>query len=403
MDTNYRILAKNEVVNNDTWVTGLNNNDVIIGPSGAGKTRGYVMPNILRMNGSMIVVDTKGSILNKVRSRLEENGYTVLSLDFTGNTMECGYNPFDYIRHDEEKDTFSARDIKTIASVLVPVETKEDPFWSLAARQLLECLIAYVMECLPWEEQSMVSVLRLFSIMGSKEYNRLFFELAELNPDSYASSLFEMIKNQSRADRMYESIRSVLAQKLSLFAEEITQRLFTNEKKIDFRKLGREKTAVFLTISDTDRSMDELVNLFYNQAFHELCDSADRDYPDNRLQVPVRFFLDDFAANVFIPDFDKITSVIRSREISVSIILQSLSQLENMYGNAGARTILNNCDNCLYLGGQDVETARYISQKANKSASSILNMPLKDAWLFQRGTEPRQVEKYVPQEEMQCG
>ena len=201
---------------------------------------------------------------------------------------QSGYNPVDYIRHDDEKDTFSARDIKTIASVLVPVETEVDPFWSLAARQLLECLIAYVMECLPWEEQSLVSVLRLFSIMGSKEYNRLFF-------------------------------------------------------------------------------------------------------------------LDDFAANAFIPEFDKITSVIRSREISVSIIPQSLSQLENMHGGAGARTILNNCDNCLYLGGQDVEMARYISQKANKSASSILNMPLKDAWLFQRGTEPRQVEKYVPQEEMQCG
>lgn len=114
----YRILAKNEVVSNNTWITGLNNNDVIIGPSGTGKTRGYVIPNILEMNGSMIVADTKGSILGKVRGRLEQNGYIVQSLDFTGNTLECGYNPFGYIRYNEETDTFSVRDIKTVAAAL---------------------------------------------------------------------------------------------------------------------------------------------------------------------------------------------------------------------------------------------------------------------------------------------
>ena len=140
--------------------------------------------------------------------------------------------------------------------------------------------------------------------------------------------------------------------------------------------------------------MDRLTNLFYTQALHELCNSADRDNKDHRLKVPVRLILDDFAANVFIPEFDKIISVIRSREISVSIILQSLSQLESMYGDARAKTILNNCDHCLYLGGQDVDTARYVSIKANKSINSILNLPLEAAWLFERGTQPQQVEKY---------
>ena len=391
----YRILAKNETINNDTWITGLNNNDVIIGPSGAGKTRGYVIPNILEMNGSMIVADTKGSILGKVRGRLEKNGYIIQSLDFTGNTLECGYNPFDYIRYNEEKDTFSVRDIKTVAAALVPLVGKKDPFWDLAARQLFECLASYVLECLPKKEQDITSVSRLFRIMGTKEYRRLFYELAELNPDSYAVSIYDMIKGHVQAEKMYESIRAVLSQKLSLYAEESIQQMFTHEKKVDFREMGRKKTALFLTISDTDRSMDELINLFYTQAFHELCSSADHDYPDGRLKVPVRFYLDDFAANVFIPDFDKTISVIRSREIAVSIILQSLSQLEDMYGDTGAKTILNNCDNCLYLGGQDVATAQYISHKANKPASSILNMSLNGAWLFRRGAEPKQVEKYM--------
>lgn len=398
----YRILAKNEVVSNNTWITGLNNNDVIIGPSGAGKTRGYVIPNILEMNGSMIVADTKGSILGKVRGRLEQNGYIVQGLDFTGNTLECGYNPFGYIRYNEETDTFSVRDIKTVAAALVPLEGTHDPFWHLAARQVFECLAAYTLECLPKEEQNITSVIKLFRIMGTNAYHRLFHELAELAPDSYAISIYDMIKGHVQAERMYESIRAILSQKLSLYAEESIQKLITHEKQVDFREMGRQKTVLFLTISDTDRSMDELVNLFYTQAFHELCNSADRDYPDGRLKIPVRFFLDDFAANVFIPDFDKTISVIRSREIAVSIILQSLSQLEDMYGEPGAKTILNNCDNCLYLGGQDVETAQYISHKANKSASSILNMSLNDAWLFQRGAEPRQVEKYIMQEELQC-
>ena len=106
------------------------------------------------------------------------------------------------------------------------------------------------------------------------------------------------------------------------------------------------------------------------------------------------FILDDFATNAYIPNFDKIISVIRSREIYVSIILQSLSQLEDMYGHAKAMTIINNCDNFLYLGGQDVETVRYIAVKANKTADTILNMPLNEAYLFTRGVLPKKVQKY---------
>lgn len=115
------------------------------------------------------------------------------------------------------------------------------------------------------------------------------------------------------------------------------------------------------------------------------------------MEVPVRLILDDFAAaaDACIPDFDRITSVIRSREISVSVILQSLSQLEASYGHSRAMTIINNCDHLLYLGGQDVETARYIAAKANKPMTSILQMPLDGAWLFTRGEAPRAVQKYI--------
>ena len=139
--------------------------------------------------------------------------------------------------------------------------------------------------------------------------------------------------------------------------------------------------------------MDRLAGLFYSQALHVLSDEADHS-PGHRLAVPVRLILDDFAAGARIEGFDGITSVIRSREISVSIILQSITQLEALYGRARATTILNNCDQLLYLGGQDVDTARLISVKANKSINTILQMPLDAAWLFVRGEKPQQVSKY---------
>jgi len=137
-----------------------------------------------------------------------------------------------------------------------------------------------------------------------------------------------------------------------------------------------------------------LVGIFYTQALQVLCNMADMEYKDHRLPVPVRFILDDFATNAYIPDFDNITSVIRSREIYVSVILQSITQLNALYGQEKATTIINNCDNCLYLGGQDVETARYFSIKANKSINTILNMALDEVYLFTRGREGKKVEKY---------
>ena len=149
-----------------------------------------------------------------------------------------------------------------------------------------------------------------------------------------------------------------------------------------------------MTISDTDRSMDNLVGLFYTQAMHALCDSADLDYPDHRLPVPVRFILDDFATNAVIADFHNLTSVIRSREIYVSIVLQSITQLNAVYGQDNATTIINNCDNCLYLGGQDIVTARFFAEKANKTPFTILNMPLSDAYLFTRGSAPKKVQRF---------
>ena len=392
--TGFRILAGGQNVSNDTWVTGINNNDVIIGPSGAGKTRGYVKPNLLQMDGSMVVTDTKRSLRQEAGPVLERHGYQVLELDLTDPlTSPWGCNPLAYVRYDERRQRYSEQDILTVSAALVPIEDFQQPFWELAARMFLECMVGYVLECLPEEEHDLCSVARLFGETGSGNFDRLMKELCQFAPDCFTAMRYKMSQAGRGADKMYSSILGILAEKLSPFTFDGARALFQNQKQVDIRQLAAKKTVVFLNVSDTDPSNYRLANLFYTQALHTLCGIADKS-PGHRLNIPVRFILDDFAANVCIPDFDRIISVIRSREIAVSIIIQSLSQLEALYGHARALTILNNCDHLLYLGGQDVETASFIARKANKTPSSILQMPLDAVWLFARGSAPREAAKY---------
>ena len=399
MNNTTRILADGHVISNDTWATGLNNNDIVIGPSGAGKTRGVVKPNILQTamqgNESIIVTDTKGQLCRDMAGVLRQHGYDVKELNLADCARSrCGYNPLEFIRYDWATNSYNTQDIMSVATILTPLETY-DSFWDLFARQFLSAMISYVLECLPRKEHNLNTVVKLFHQTGGKNFDKLFDELCEIAPDSFAATQYKMFRLSRGAEKMYSSTLGILAQKLSVFATDGVRKLATNPHKIRFRDIATKRIAVFLHISDTDRSMDRLATLFYSQALQVLCNYADRQ-PGGRLPVPVRFYLDDFAAasDCCIPDFDKIISVIRSREISTTVILQSLSQLEASYGHAKSLTILNNADHLLYLGGQDVETARYISAKADKSVSTILQMPLDCAYLFTRGARPEQVRKY---------
>ncbi|MBP3674131.1 MAG: type IV secretory system conjugative DNA transfer family protein [Oscillospiraceae bacterium] len=391
---NCRILAQDCYMSNDTWVTGLNNNDLIIGPSGAGKTRGYVKPNILQCNESMIIADTKGNLIDEVGPVLRDNGYKVILMDFKDLSRSYGYNPLEYIRYDKRRKKYVEQDIMTIAEALVPVTSQREPFWEVAAKMYLTSLIAYVMECLPKREHTLKYVIDLFGEIHTGNFRKLLGELQAVNPDSFAVQSFKLFEDTGKSEKTEASITGVLGEKLNGLGFDAAVKMYSARKRIHFQDLGREKTAVFLTISDTDRSMDRMVSLFYTQALHTLCDSADLDYPDHRLSVPVRFILDDFATNAVIPNFDNLTSVIRSREIYVSIILQSITQLYAIYGRDKSVTIINNCDNCLYLGGQDITTARFMGEKANKTPFTILNMPLSDAYLFTRGSAPQKVKRF---------
>lgn len=395
-----RILAQDKYINNNTWETGLNNNDLIIGVSGAGKTRSYVIPNIMESDNSIIVVDTKNQLYKKLEPELKSRGFLIWNLNLANmRDSAIGYNPLNYIGKEQvmvdgKKVTrYNSQDIEMLAQNICPLECMKDPFWDYAAAMQASTLIAYILEALPENEHHLGKVARLQELLGTDTLDVLMEEWELLHPESFAVKKWHLFKDTKAADKTNASAAFILGEKLSPFSNPECEQLFIHKFQVDFKYMGTRPTALFINVSDSNRANDRLLNLLYAQALHELCEFADSQ-DDGRLPVPVRFIMDDFASNAVIPDFDKIISVIRSREIYVSLILQSLTQLDSMYGEQRAKTIINNCDTCLYLGGQDVNTAKYISIKANKTVDNILNMPVGDAWLFVRGQKPQQVTKF---------
>ncbi len=395
-----RILAKDILVSNDTWVTGINNNDLLVGPPGAGKTRGYVVPNILHTQDSLIVADTKGNLCRRYEGHLRKRGYTVMHLDFTDvASTPWGYNPLAYIRkcRDSEAnkagDYYSEQDIKKVAQAICPCLNSKEPFWDQAAQMYLEAILLFVMNLLPPWQHNLYEAFTFLSRMGTDDLENLITEECIAHPDSAFARKMSLIRQNARADKMDASIKGILAQHLDVVTYSGVKRMFRMKEQVDLGAFLRGKTALFLSVSDSDRSQDALINLFYTQALQYLMAAADRQ-PDSRLPIPVRFILDDFSTNTVIPDFDKIISVIRSREIYVSVIIQSLSQLEGLYDHAKAQTIINSCDHCLYLGGTDFQTAEYFAGKFNCQVSTVLNLPLDALFIFERGSEPEKARKY---------
>lgn len=400
---NFRVLADGKKISNDTWKTNLNNNDLVIGSSGSGKTGGYVIPNILSNDGtSMVVADTKSNLYKKLSPDLIARGYEVKVVDFVNFVNSCSYNPLMYIGKDEKTGKYSQKDITSLSNALIPLCSKEDAFWVTSAREVLACVISYVLEVFVPEDRNLTSVLEVYKKLVSSascENNTpsvYFLDiLEEENPDSFAVSKYKMFRANIRAEKCWASICQFITAAMGIFDFDDARRMFKGDDPVDFRQIGEKKTVVFLNISDTDRSLDTLVNIFYTQLFQALCDCADKN-PEGRLTVPVRVFLDDFATNTKIEKFDNLISVIRSREISVSIILQSLSQLDTLYSDSQALTIINNCDHVIYLGGSDLKTAEYMSKRMCRTLERVLTLPHDEVLLLTRGEKGEQLPRIKP-------
>ena len=377
------ILTSGRTESMDSWATGLNNNVLVLGCSGSGKTRNFLRPNLLQCQGSYVVLDSKGWLFHEMAPYLRAHGYAVDCLDFTTMEGTIGYDPLHHVRWRRGRPL--AQDIIGIASALFPRdEMGDDPFWASAAANYVASYIAYVFEALPDREWNMASVVSVYEQACEGNIERLFCDLRRQDPESYAVSLFRRARSTARAEKMHSSIMGIIAANLMPLTFDGALASFRKPEQIDFRDLGRERRVLFVTMDDMDRSLAPLTSLFVRQAFSSLCDFADASCEGGRLPVPVRFLLDDFA-NLTLPGFDDVLSVVRSREISCTVVCQTVSQLEARYGEAQANSIIGNCDRHLVLGFQDERTARYFALRANKTPSTLLETPPRRWWLFERG------------------
>ncbi len=392
------IFAKNSRRQLDDYVTKLNNNVIVMGTSGCGKTTSFVEPNIRQTVGIPIISDSKGNLVRKHGRFLEEEGYHVLIVDFKNPERSARYNPLANIK--------TTQDILRIANTITyscssdTAYSSLDPFWDQNTVTFISALIGYMVETdyEPMNFRGILSLLgeserftrRLITSDGERRTTEKaslladrFEELYKKNPKSWA---YEQFRNVNAAsEKTFDSFRVCINAKFSNFTtEEIDLMMSGND--IDFEKLVDEKFALFVIQSDCDRSMDGLVNLFFSQAINSLCRIADR-CKNSRLPIPVRFFLDDYGATTVIDNLDTIISTIRSRAISVSLMLQSESQL--LKGRQGTdKTILANCDTYIYMGGNDIETAEAVSRRCNKPLEQVLYMPVGHCWVFERGKKP---------------
>lgn len=395
------LVGRNRALETDSFETKLNNNVLVIGPSGSGKTRHVLKPNLLEASSSFIVLDTKGTLCSEMGCALARLGYIVERLDFASVSEEprplpagavnVGYNPLAFVRRDAQGKP-NQQDIISVAKAVSPVGNFRDPFWDNSAANLLAVLIAYVMEELPQSEQNFAAVIELANHLQDGATLRLLDDLEVSNPQSLACTLYQRYAGVIESERTHASILGVLAEKLMCLGFDGALRLYTEERQVDFASFGHGRRALFVTVSDIDRSLDPLASLFVTQAFNVLMREADR-CPSGRLPQPVRFFLDDFA-NLYIQNIDDILAVTRSREIWVTLLLQSVNQLEARYGRPRAMSIMGNCDTQLVLGFQDLDTARCFAERADKLPKSLYEMPAGSAWLFIRGRSAEALDAY---------
>ncbi len=391
-----RFFAVGESITNDTRVSGLANHDVVLGSTGSGKTGGYVIPLIQNIDGSLVVSDTKGLLERRFRDELIKKGYKVRVIDFVNPTRSCGYNPLKYIRRLDD-GTIKEQDILSVAKLICPRLDNRDPFWDCCAAGYMAFLIGYCMATDDPKDQNLKRIGELRSQFSQPNGDLLFTDWVYEHHDSLTAKKFHELMAYRIADKTWASVEAFISCHLEPFYCREMLHIFAREDKdcFDINDLGREKTVLFINQSDTDRAFDRVVNLLQVQIMQTLCSQADAN-PDGMLDVPVRLILDDFGASTRMPDFDKVISVMRSRDIAASLIIQSMTQLESMYSHDTAITIINNCDNLLFLGTNDQETAEYVAYRAETTIEKVMRMPRDSAYLIRSGERARLVKKIRP-------
>ena len=364
--TENKILTQNVAIGLDGRKHRRNLNTLVCGGSGAGKTRFFAKPNLCQANSSYVVLDPKGELLVSTGKLLEAKGYSIRVLDLINMDRSHCYNPFVYLRDDN--------DIQRLVTNLFKNTTpkgsqSQDPFWDQAATMLLLALVFYLHYEAPPEEQNFPMVMEMIRAGDVREdddtyksaLDILFERLEMRNPEHIALKYYR--NYHSGSGKTLKSIQITLISRLEKFNLDSLASITQNDE-LELWSLGEQKTAIFAVIPDNDSSFNFLVGMLYTQLFQQLYHQADFIH-GGRLPVPVHFLMDEFA-NVALPDeFDKLLSTMRSREISVSIIIQNLAQLKALFEKQW-ESIVGNCDEFLYLGGNEQSTHEYVSKLLGK-------------------------------------
>lgn len=373
--THNLLLTQNFRMSQEVYMHQRNLNVLVAGGSGAGKSRTYAVPNILQCSQaeskkgggcSIVVTDPKGELLRKTGGLLERMGYEVRVFDLINPDTSFCYNPFCYVHDDKDV-------LKLINNLIRNTTPKgsqaSDPFWEKSETALLQALMLYLLHEAPPEEQNFPMIMEMLGSAQVKEEDEeyqspldILFERLEMRkPDSIAVKQYQIYKQA--AGKTAKSILISVGVRLAAFnLKEIANLTCTDE--LDLASIGEKKVALFCCIPDADTSLNYLVGMIYSNLFQTLYYVADRKY-GGRLPVPVHCIMDEWP-NVALPDdFDKILATMRSRAISCSIIIQNMAQMKALFKDSW-ESLVGNCDEFLYLGGNEKEGHKYISELLGK-------------------------------------
>ena len=349
----------------------INKNVLIIGGSGSGKTRFHVKPNLMQMNASYVVTDPKGTVVLECGKMLQEGGYEIKILNTINFKESMKYNPFRYIRCEN--------DILKLVNCIMENTKGEDSkggedFWAKAEALYYQALIAYIWYEAPEDEKNLNTLLEMLNASEVREddenfknaVDMMFDRLEKRNPEHFAVRQYK--KYKMAAGKTAKSILISCGARMAPFdIKEVRDMMMDDELELD--KLGDRKTALFCIVSDTDTTFNFIASMVYTQMFNTLCDKALEN--GGALKTHVTCLLDEFA-NQKIPNFEHLISVIRSREISAHVIVQTQSQLKAVYKDH-AETIIGNCSCVLFLGGKEQSTLKEISAMLGKETIDTFN------------------------------
>lgn len=364
-----------------------NTNTVLIGAPGTGKTRSYVLPNLMSTEEeSIVVLDPKGEIYDMTAELMREKGYATKTLDFINpKHSDIHYNPLFYCHN--------ADDIIKFSRIVVDEESyrTNDIFWPLSAQLFCNGITGFLKEFRPEKDQTLSGLMKLINAATVTEDNPeknpskldlIFDDAAKRDPASWAVSQYTLVKRA--AGKTQKSIIISLAVAFcGLLTPQIKE--LTSYDDINIPSFCSQKTIIYVKCSDTDRSKDKLIAMFFTQLFQELYKLADNNRT-HTLPRGIKVILDDMGANLKIPNLDGIISTARGRGISISLILQSIGQLKRQYEDY--TSIINSCNNVVFLGGSDLETCQEMAYRLNKPLENVLYKDMQTVYVFRQGEKP---------------